>query len=99
MSISSLYDTVIELAMYTAKRPRSQSPARLVPFLKFKELPTKAKETVIDVLDTDEAFRKRVAAKVYGPKHGRFAFNYLKRPDGWEDFVSQMIEISEEPLS
>lgn len=69
-----------------------------MPFLKFKELPPKAKETVIDVLETDEAFRKRVAAKVKDQQHGKFAFTYLTRPDGWETFVSQMIEISEEPL-
>ena len=96
--VSSLFDPVVDLAFTTAKKRKSIAPARLVPFLSFKTMPTKAKETIIEVLEEDEVFRKRVAKQASEAKHGRFAHSYLARPKGWETFVSQMIEMDEEPL-
>lgn len=96
--VSSLFDPAVDLAFKTAKKKKSIAPARLVPFLSFKTMPTKAKETILEVIDEDEAFRKRVAKGVTEEKHGRFTHSYLVRPDGWETFVSQMIEMDEEPL-
>ncbi len=96
--VSQLFDPVIELAMITAKKKKSIAPPRLVPLLSFKTLPPKARETIIEVVDEDEEFRTRVSKRVVEAKHGRFAFSYLTRPDGWETFVSQMIELSDEPF-
>ena len=96
--VSSLFDPAAELAFAWARKRKSAAPARLVPFLSFKTLPSKAKETIIEVIDEDDLFRKRVAKGVTEAKHGRFTYSYLARPEGWETFVSQMVAMDEEPL-
>ena len=94
---SSLFDPVIDRAIRTARRNRKKfpPPPLLVPLLSFKTMPNKAKEVVLEVLDSDEAFRKRVAKGVTEAEHGRFTHDYLQRPDGWETFISNMVEADE----
>lgn len=94
---SSLFDPAIERAIRIAKKGKKAKvkvapPPRLVPLLSFKTMPDKAKETVLEVLDTDDDFRERVAEGVTEAKHGRFTFSYLTRPEGWETFISNMVE-------
>ena len=73
-------------------RPKIDPPALLVPFLSFKNMPNKAKDVVLEVLDTDDAFRERVAKGVTEAEHGRFTHDYLLRPNGWETFIANMVE-------
>ena len=61
-------------------------------------MPNKAKQVVLDVLDNDEVFRKRVARGVTEAEHGRFTHDYLVRPDGWETFIANMVE-ADGPIS
>lgn len=98
--VSSLFDPVIDRAIRTARRNRKKfpPPPLLVPLLSFKTMPNKAKEVVLEVLESDEAFRKRVARGVTEAEHGRFAHDYLVRPDGWETFIANMIE-ADGPMS
>lgn len=79
-------------------RQKVEPPALLVPFFSFKTMPNKAKEVVLEVLDTDEGFRKRVAKGVTEAEHGRFTHDYLVRPDGWETFIANMVE-ADGPIS
>lgn len=79
-------------------RPKVEPPALLVPFFSFKTMPNKAKQVVLDVLDNDEVFRKRVARGVTEAEHGRFTHDYLVRPDGWETFIANMVE-ADGPIS
>ncbi len=100
---SPLFDPVIELAIRVAKRgqkakPKVPAPTKLVPFLSFANLPAKAREKVIEVVDTDDEFRQRVAEKVTEAKHGRFAYTYLARPTGWEKYISAVLEVENEPV-
>ena len=100
---SPLFDPVIERAISVAKKgrkakPKVAAPTRLVPLLSFTTLPERAKETVLEVLDTDAEFRERVAAGVTEAKHGRFTYSYLVRPDGWDGFLSNVLEVAEEPV-
>ena len=100
---STLFDPILDLALTVAKKgkrakPAIAPPARLVPMLKFTKLPDKAKATVLDVLDTDAEFRKRVATAATEKAVGRTGMAYLERNDGWEAFVNQMLEAADEPI-
>lgn len=100
---SPLFDPVLELALTVAKRgkkakPRVAPPTRIEPMLKFAKLPAKARDAVLEVLDSDDDFRARVAAAADEQSVGRFGMSYLERPDGWETFVNQMLEAADEPL-
>lgn len=100
---SSLFDPVLDLALSVAKKgkrakPAIAPPARLVPMLKFSRLPDKAKDTVLDVLDTDDAFRERVAEAATEKAVGRTGMAYLERGEGWETFVNQMLEAADQPI-
>ncbi len=100
---SPLYDPVIERAISVAKKgrkatPTVAAPTRLVPLLSFSSLPERAKVTVLDVLDTDDGFRERVANGVTEAKHGRFTYSYLARPDGWETYIANVLEVADEPV-
>lgn len=100
---SPLFDPVIELAISVAKKgqkakPKVPAPTKLVPFLSFANLPAKAREKVIEVVDSDDEFRERLAEKVTEAKHGRFAYSYLARPDGWDTYVSSVLEFENEPI-
>lgn len=101
---SPLFDPAIELAITVAKRGHKSkknkipAPTKLIPLFNFKTLPAKAREQVIEVLDEDEEFRERVAKKASEAEHGRFAYSYLARPDGWETYVNAVLEIEDEPI-
>ena len=100
---SELFDPLLDLALSVAKRgkkakPPIAPPPRLVPMLKFAKLPDKAKDAVLDVLDTDDDFRERVANKATEKKVGRIGMAYVERNEGWETFVGQMVDAAEEPI-
>ena len=100
---SELFDPLLDLALSVAKKgkkakPPLAPPARIVPMLAFAKLPDKAKDAVLDVLDTDDAFRARVAEAGSEKTIGRIGMAYVERPPGWETFVAQMVEAADEPL-
>ncbi len=100
---STLFDPILDLALAVAKKgkrakPSVAPPARLVPMLKFTKLPDKAKDAVLDVLDTDDEFRARVADAADERAVGRTGMAYLERGEGWEAFVNQMLEAADEPI-
>lgn len=100
---SELFDPLLELALEVAKRGRSARPAvepppRLAPIVKFKKVPSKAKEVVLEVLDSDAEFRQRVLDNADEKAVGRVGMSYLERPDGWEAFIAQLVEAAEEPI-
>lgn len=100
---SELFDPLLELALDVAKRgkkakPAVQPPPRLAPIIKFTSVPGKAKEAVLDVLDSDEVFRQRVLDRADEKTVGRVGMSYLARPEGWEAFIAQMVEAAEEPI-
>ena len=100
---SDLFDPLLDLAIAVAKKgkkakPPIAPPARMVPMLGFAKLPEKAKDAVLEVLDTDEEFRNRVADAGSEKSIGRIGMAYVERPPGWETFVAQMVEAADEPL-
>ncbi len=99
----ALFDTLLQVALDVARRgeksrPRIEAPSRIQPFLGFAKVPAKAKQVVFDVLDTDEAFRARVAAATDERTVGRAAMAFLERPAGWAEVVDRLVEASEEPV-
>lgn len=100
---SELFDPMLDLALRVAKRgqkkkPPIAAPAKVQPLTKLSKLPTKAKEDLFAILDSDEDFRARVAEAATEAKIGRTAMMFLERPDGWKDFVDTMVEAADEPL-
>ncbi len=53
--------------------------------LGFQRLPRRALRTVAEVLDRDEAFRRRVADGLDEDEPDRASWLFLTRPDGWAD--------------
>ena len=100
---SSLFDPMLELALSVAKKAKKSKsaaaiPVRLEPMVRFAKLPDKAKDAVLDVLDTDDEFRARVAKAATEASIGRVGVAYLERTDGWEKFVNQMLTAADEPI-
>ena len=76
--------------MVTARRDASTidapaPPAKLRPVLRFAKLPSRALQTVRAVLDSDDAFRARVADGATETDLGRASWLFLERPEGWDD--------------
>lgn len=60
-------------------------PAPLRPLLKFAKLPTRAVRSVLEVLDSDAAFRESVAHDLEADQPDRPSWLFLTRPDGWQE--------------
>lgn len=100
---SELFDPLLELALDVAKRgakkkPSIPAPARLAPMLKFAKVPAKAKDVILEVLDADLDFRSRVLEKADEKTIGRVGMSYLERPDGWQEFIDDMVGAADEPI-
>ncbi len=80
----------MEAALVVAIKDPTGSPKPLQPFLKFQKMPARAMPVVRKVLDTDDAFRQRVASVVTLDMLDRPAVLFLTRPDGWEDELEQL---------
>jgi predicted RNA-binding protein with PIN domain len=66
-----------------ASTPRVPAPTGLVPFLRFARLPAPALAAARRVLDSDDAFRARVADSTSEDVVGRVGWLFLTRPEGW----------------
>jgi predicted RNA-binding protein with PIN domain len=68
-------------------------PLKLRPILGFRgRLAPRALATVRDVLDTDTAFRARVASEIDEVSVERATWLFLARPDGWEQEFDLLAE-------
>ena len=100
---SELFDPLLQITLTVAKRdtkakPPVSVPARVVPMLTFTKVPEKAKDALLDVLDSDPEFRARVLERADERSVGRLGMAFLERPDGWQEFVDRMIGAAEEPV-
>ncbi|MDW3179746.1 MAG: NYN domain-containing protein [Acidimicrobiia bacterium] len=100
---SDLFDPLLDLALDVARqgakaKPPVAPPPRLAPMVKFAKVPAKAKDAVLEVLESDEAFRARVLERATERSVGRIGMSFLERPDGWEDFVATMVGAADEPV-
>ena len=80
----------MEAALVVAIKDPAGSPKALQPFLKFQKMPARAMPVVRKVLDTDDAFRERVASVVAVDVLDRPAVLFLTRPDGWESELDRL---------
>ncbi len=90
MISNDLVRGAMEAALVVAIKDPAGSPKALQPFLKFQKMPAKAMPVVRKVLDTDDAFRERVASVVTLDMLDRPAVLFLTRPDGWEDELERL---------
>lgn len=100
---SELFDPLLELALQVARQDKKATPpvpppARVLPLLTFAKVPNKAKDTLLDVIDTDRDFRERIAKAADEKSVGRIGMSFLERPEGWETFVENMIAAAEAPV-
>jgi len=100
---SELFDPLLDLALQIARSGKKSTPpvtppARVVPLLTFAKVPNKAKDTLLDVIDTDDKFRSRIAEAANEKSVGRVGIAFLQRPEGWETFVANMIAAADEPV-
>ena len=90
MISNDLVRGAMEAALVVAIKDPAGSPKALQPFLKFQKMPARAMPVVRKVLDTDDAFRERVASVVTLDMLDRPAVLFLTRPDGWEDELERL---------
>ena len=81
---NELVRDALEAALVVAIKDPTGSPKPLQPFLKFQKMPARAMPAVRKVLDTDDAFRERVASVVALGVLDQAGVLFLTRPDGWE---------------
>ena len=67
------------------RRDAAPLPSAIAPLVQFRRLPTRARRTVVEVLDEDPQFRRRVADGVREADLDRASWLFLTRPDGWQD--------------
>lgn len=67
------------------RRDAAPLPSAIAPLVQFRRLPTRARRTVVEVLDEDPQFRRRVADGAREADLDRASWLFLTRPDGWQD--------------
>jgi predicted RNA-binding protein with PIN domain len=80
-------------------KPPLPSPPALRPYLRFQKLPGAALGPVRRAVDSDDAFRERVAASVTEDLVGRLGWLWLSRPDGWEAEATDLVSAEEADAS
>ena len=81
---NELVRDALEAALVVAIKDPTGAPKPLQPFLKFQKMPTRAMPAVRKVLDSDDAFRERVANVVALGVLDQAGVLFLTRPEGWE---------------
>ena len=81
---NELIRDALEAALVVAIKDPAGAPKPLQPFLKFQKMPARAMPAVRKVLDTDDAFRERVASLVALGVLDQAGVLFLTRPEGWE---------------
>jgi predicted RNA-binding protein with PIN domain len=92
----------LELAFEVAKRrsaehPPRPMPASLRPFRHFARLSNTALAAVRRAVEEDESFRAEVAAAPEADDLGAPALLWLRRPEGWEERLAEVVEEAEAP--
>jgi hypothetical protein len=67
------------------RRDAAPLPSAIAPIVQFRRLPTRARRTVLEVLDDDPQFRRRVADGAREADLDRASWLFLTRPDGWQE--------------
>ena len=103
VSRARLLNRAIESAIVQAKKDASGRekgaplpPVAIRPLLNFVRLPTAASRRVIEVLESDEQFRTRVAGSLSEDDLGRGSWLFLHRPDGWSEELDLLIAAAAE---
>ncbi|RPI08283.1 MAG: hypothetical protein EHM63_06515, partial [Actinobacteria bacterium] len=89
---NELVRTALEAALIVAIADRAHAPRPLHKFLNFQKMPAAAMPVVRKVLDSDEAFRQRVAESVNLDAVDRPSLLLLTRPDGWEEELERLAD-------
>lgn len=89
-----------EVAFEVARRRASETPPRELPpalrrFERFAKLPPAALATIRRTLEEDDAFRAEVAAAPEASELGAPALLWLRRPDGWEARLDEILAEAE----
>jgi predicted RNA-binding protein with PIN domain len=89
----------LELALGVAREGATATPAiapprALRPVLRHAKLSTRALATVREVLESDDAFRSRVAAAASEEDLGELPYAWLSRRDGWLEQLRAAVDAS-----
>lgn len=93
-----LLSAAAERAVQVARRDRAKRdadpvPSALRPFLNFtRKMPARAQRSVLGVLDSDAAFRMRVAEGAEESEIGRASWLFLTRPESWYSDLGLMCD-------
>jgi predicted RNA-binding protein with PIN domain len=92
---NTLLRPALEAAMQVARAgeaadPTEPAPPALRRYLNFARLPAPALDIARRVIDEDEGFRRRVAAKLSEQDVGEAGWLWLTRPDGWQDRLEEL---------
>ena len=77
-------------------RPPLASPAELKPFLRQPRVPSAALGKLRRAIEADDEFRRRLAAGALPELVDPIGIEWLRRDDGWEDRVAELVELAEE---
>ncbi|HTN81887.1 MAG TPA: NYN domain-containing protein [Acidimicrobiales bacterium] len=87
---NELVADALEAALVVAIKDPANAPKTLQRFLKFQKMPATAMPALRKALDTDDAFRERVAGVITPGVIDEASTLFLTRPDGWEDELEQL---------
>jgi predicted RNA-binding protein with PIN domain len=73
-----------------AAEPTQPAPAQLKRYLRFAKLPAPALDIARRVVEEDDDFRRRVAARLKEEDVGEAGWLWLTRPDGWEARLDEL---------
>jgi len=92
---NTLLRPALEAAMQVARAgeaadPTEPAPPALRRYLNFARLPAPALDIARRVIEEDEAFRHRVAARLTEQEVGEAGWLWLTRPDGWKTRLDEL---------
>lgn len=77
-------------------RPPIAFPAALKPFLRQPRVPTSALGKLRRAIEEDDTFRRRLAAGAVPELVDPIGLEWLRREDGWEQRIAELVAASEE---
>ncbi|MGI9607709.1 MAG: NYN domain-containing protein [Acidimicrobiales bacterium] len=95
---SEVFDRLIERAVDIARSGSTPAPPRIQSILGFRRLPDRAKDDVLEVLDSDEGFRSAVRDESDESDIGRAGMLFVERPDGWREQIDRLVSALDEPI-
>jgi len=77
-------------------KPPLPYPAPLKPFLRQARIPSSALGTLRRAIESDDTFRRRLAAGAAPELVDPIGLEWLRRADGWEQRIAELVAASEE---